>query len=330
MLGDLKQFLDENFGVSLDDELLVHLLWADDLALIANSASGLQKLLDGLFSFCTKSQMIVNEMKTKVMIFGKSPLDTTLNFSFNGKILDVVDKYKYLGVVINQIQSINSNLFREMWEYVADKGTKAVFATKKKYSSAGDIPVNVAYHLFEVYVKPVLSYGCELWSKYQEIHCIERVQLRFIKHLLGVKDTTCIKALYGEMGCFPLYIDHTIRLLKYWYRLAFSEKGTLIYAAYHSLRNLQLSGFNTWLGKVVTLLEKVNMSHLWYNECENQEQIEHIIHKIVPTLLKDIFIEHWKTTICEQPVLRTYTRFKKEFCLESYMTNIRDKKLRKL
>jgi hypothetical protein len=69
MLADLKMYLDAECGINLDTELLIHLLWADDLILTSDSPQGLQKQLDGLFKFCAKFQMIVNELKTKIMIF---------------------------------------------------------------------------------------------------------------------------------------------------------------------------------------------------------------------------------------------------------------------
>jgi hypothetical protein len=51
--------------------VLVPILWADDLVLLANSPEGLQEQLDGLYRFCSKFRMIVNEIKTNVMIYGK-------------------------------------------------------------------------------------------------------------------------------------------------------------------------------------------------------------------------------------------------------------------
>ena len=45
------------------------LLYADDLVLMSESASGLQKQLDALASFCEQRQLTVNLSKTKVVIF---------------------------------------------------------------------------------------------------------------------------------------------------------------------------------------------------------------------------------------------------------------------
>jgi hypothetical protein len=45
------------------------LMFADDIALIADTIIGLQKQLNLLCQFCTKSKLIVNIDKTKVLVF---------------------------------------------------------------------------------------------------------------------------------------------------------------------------------------------------------------------------------------------------------------------
>ena len=44
------------------------LLYADDLILMSESASGLQEQLDALASFCEQRQLAVNLSKTKVVV----------------------------------------------------------------------------------------------------------------------------------------------------------------------------------------------------------------------------------------------------------------------
>ena len=38
----------------------VHLLWVDDLILFSNTPNGLQRQLNGLYTFCANNHMIVN------------------------------------------------------------------------------------------------------------------------------------------------------------------------------------------------------------------------------------------------------------------------------
>ena len=75
-ISDLGDFLHKQVGVCIGDTILSHLLWADDLILFSDSLAGIQKQVDGLFGFCSKNRMIVNELKTKIMLFGNGPFLT--------------------------------------------------------------------------------------------------------------------------------------------------------------------------------------------------------------------------------------------------------------
>ena len=242
MLADLKSFLEETLGIVLNEnEILMHLLWADDLVLMADTAEGLQKQLDGLFKFCSQFQMIVNELKTKVMIFGKKNGED--HFKFNGKTLEIVDKYKYLGCIFNETSTSAGNIMKTMPEYLSDKGMKASFATMKKYSSLGRLMPQVALHLFDTCVLPILMYGCEIWSGSTESKPIERQQLKYLKLMLGVKSSTCNLAIYGETGRFPIYINQIYRTIKYWLRLERLKDVKFVKKVFISLKENANLGF---------------------------------------------------------------------------------------
>ena len=74
-LQDLDEYLKKDAGVCFGETLVAHLLWADDLVLFSNTKKGIQKQLNGLEHFCANNRMIVNEAKTKLMIFGKNALE---------------------------------------------------------------------------------------------------------------------------------------------------------------------------------------------------------------------------------------------------------------
>ena len=81
-IADLDSYLSTEHGVCIGNEIVAHLLWADDLILFSDTFHGLQKQLHGLKKFCSINHMIVNEMKTKVMIFG-NPKRSKLYFNEN-------------------------------------------------------------------------------------------------------------------------------------------------------------------------------------------------------------------------------------------------------
>jgi len=69
------------------------LLYADDLILMSESASGLQKQLDALASFCEQRQLTVNLSKTKVVVFETQQSDVC-DFVLSGAVVERVESYK--------------------------------------------------------------------------------------------------------------------------------------------------------------------------------------------------------------------------------------------
>ena len=61
-MSDLKTYLSTARGICINNEIIAHLLWADDLILLSNTFKGLQIQLDGLKQFCSNNHMIVNEV----------------------------------------------------------------------------------------------------------------------------------------------------------------------------------------------------------------------------------------------------------------------------
>lgn len=325
MLHDLRNFLHSYCGIVLDDEVLLHLLWADDLVLVANSPEGLQKQLDGLFTFCSKFKMIVNELKSKVMIFGNCK--DIPNFIFNGKRLDIVDNYKYLGVVINSIKNMRGNLFKDMISYCCDKARKCTFSISKKFTRIGTPSTKTLLQLFESYTMPVLNYASEIWCHYKELPDIERVQLRFLKHTLGVKDSTCSLAIYGETGCFPIYIQHICKIIKYWCRIVKLDNSVLVKKAYNCLKELDTFGFKTWAHKVKSIL--INYDLLQYWNCENLVIANKRFYEDFKKKVKDLYISSWSTDIFNYPQLRTFVNFKNTFEMSHYLLGVKNFKIRK-
>ena len=45
---------------------------------------------------------------------------------------------------------------------------------------------------------------------------------------MGIKKSTHLSALHGELGRFPLYVYHEIRMFNYWIKI-FENKESLMY-----------------------------------------------------------------------------------------------------
>ena len=79
------------------------LLYADDLALLAESQLQLQQILDCLHQFSEACCMTVNTGKSEVVCFNREFAPKRLSkFMYNGVPLPVKEQFRYLGVPFNQ------------------------------------------------------------------------------------------------------------------------------------------------------------------------------------------------------------------------------------
>lgn len=72
----------------------------------------------------------------------------------------------------------------------------------------------LAMSLFDVFVRPVMSYGVEVWGPQLVVAALtgkapdacEKVHLGFLRQLLGVRDTCCALTVLAETGRLPIAV----------------------------------------------------------------------------------------------------------------------------
>jgi hypothetical protein len=97
-------------------------------------------------------------------------------------------------------------------------GKKVVFALRRRCTELRIFDPALQCQLFDALVKPVLSYGCEVWSDHMAREQLEVVHRAFLKLLLGVSTTTSSYVVLAEFGKFRLEIfwwQQTMRFLSH-------------------------------------------------------------------------------------------------------------------
>ena len=158
-MADLSHYLHHEFAVVVDNKIIAHMLWADDLVLFSDTPKGLQRQLDGLKAFCSNNQMIVNGMKTKFMCFGQK---SDCKLSFDNQEITQVEHYKYVGNLIKPVQALHGDIFGDNYNFLCDKAKKAIFAMKKKLKATGYLPPSIMFYMFNTLIQPILLYGSEI------------------------------------------------------------------------------------------------------------------------------------------------------------------------
>ena len=289
------------------------LLYADDTALLSSSATGLQKCLDTLAEYCDDWKLLVNVEKTKVMIFSRRKVD--FNFTYRGRELETVSSFKYLGVVIS-----SNGKYTDCKKHLEGQGTKAMYCILRKGRRL-QLPVDVMLHLFDTTVAPILLYSCEVWGT-DNCEILEKVQRKFCKHLLVLKQSTPNCMVYGETGQFPLRVHIKQRIVNYWAKLVSRpNKEALVCKVYSVLYQLHQRGSYTspWLDGVRLILCENGFGNVWLSQSFiNQEWLK----QAMKLRLQDQYKQEWKSNIENMPKCITYNIIKDEWGLEQYLLSL--------
>ena len=150
----------------------------------------------------------------------KPPLKLAqFNVSFNDKEIEQVGRYKYLGNIIRRIDKPTHDSFAYNHKYLSDQARKTMFCAKIKINDIGVLPPHIMFYIFDTIVRPITTYGSDVWGCNLDLHYTENVFLDFIKYVLRVKATTCTTIIYGEWVHLPpsviCYINALAWLIDY-------------------------------------------------------------------------------------------------------------------
>ena len=281
---------------------------------MAESPGELQHALDVMYEYCENWALSVNVDKTKILIFSRGKIRNKPIFIFNDDEVEVVDSFKYLGVLFNY-----NNKPQKCKKFLYDQAYKAMFAVIQK-SKKLYLPVDLMIELFDKLVTPILTYGAEVWGFGDNV-LLERLYLKFMKMVLHVKRSTPSCMVYGETGTFPIQLSILQKMLGFWSKLCNSERPHKISVTlYRLLKELDLRGVysSPWILKVKNVLDSLGMSDLWINDNFNVEWFK----VAVKLRLKDQYLQSWTAETEGLSYCTIYRLFKNQFGVEKYLCNL--------
>ena len=359
---DLSPLLDFHNCPNLMEQKISHLLWADDLVLLALDPQTLQNQLNILANFCNKWGVDINLTKTKLLIFNGTKSATKHhqthidNLRLNGNELERVDSYCYLGIDIKSTGSFTLAI-----NNLKIKSMRALMSLKRTVDRS-TISFKSNCTLFDALVKPVLLYAAPLWvpslpitkllgkylnesslplsSNIDELpkklatESIEKVHLKFIKWAIGVHPKASNIGTWGESGRRPLIYESIKFTLNYYNRLTKLNKSLFVSLAlqeqiklklpwYSNLTNVILHSTNTTHQPPYTA--QVNTTPISF---DNPHRISpKSINKTLITLHNN-FDKNWHKSKASSTKLTYYHNNKEIFLTEPYLAHIRNFKHR--
>jgi len=155
--------------------------FADDTALVAESAEQLQCLVREFGRVCERRKLRVNVDKSKVMSVGESVEPSLLNIMLNGERMEVVNSFKYLGSYFSSDGGVKEDVSMRVGE-----GMKTFGAMKKMWKSRS-LSVDLKRELYERIVVPTVMYGSESWGmKVEERGKLDVAEMKCLRSMCGV------------------------------------------------------------------------------------------------------------------------------------------------
>ena len=99
--------------------------------------------------------------------------NTRFRFALGDNVIEIVDKYKYLGVFFSQ-----SGSFLNARKHIVQQAKKAMILLFTRINNL-HLPLDLQLKLFDHTVLPILTYVCEVWG-YENLDMIEKIHNDFL------------------------------------------------------------------------------------------------------------------------------------------------------
>ena len=226
------------------------LLYADDMALLATTANGLQQQLRLLEQYCAERGLTVNVVKTKVMLLSGAADEQTAmqrvrraRHTFDGAPVAGVAAFKYLGLVFHCTQPVGEAAA----EGRARVARFAAASFEGRCTALGLEAARLLLSLYRQMVDSTLSYGAAVWSPGLALAAVRRLgtqagaagggsglsaaeqqHYRTLRRLLGLPQRAPRATVLAETGEPPLHAHWLARTARFWNSLVAAPEGSLM------------------------------------------------------------------------------------------------------
>ena len=328
-IDDISDIIDDQcHPIEIQDMKLGHFLYADDLVIISHTEKGLQMALNNLHAYSGRKCLSVSVKKSKTMIFNTSGKLIKKYFYIDGKPLEPVQSFCYLGFDVKASGTVKHamNILYEK----ANKAMRPLFHTIARFN----LPVKTSLRIFHAYIEPIALYNAENWIQFtdKEIEKFSSNSLlqtlstgkpdilhrKFLKYVLGTSASCPNMTVYGDTNEQPLSMKAFRLMINFWHRVTNLPDSTLVKKAL--LENIHLR--TNWIKTVEKLLGDLSLTG-------NIDETTHKFKEKTRKAMEKRFSEYWNRVVNEDTArLLFYKSIKSEQGFEPYLNipNFEDRK----
>jgi len=201
--------------------------------------------------------------KTKCQVFRRGGrLAARECWFYRGSRIDVVNRFKYLGVWFTSTRSWTYHV-----ETAADKAKRVIFLLKKFTYGSGGLPLLFLWHLYDTLAAPVVLYGSEIYGCSIKHTALDRVEAKFARSALRLPQSAPYSGIVLETKRYmSIYWKAKMRVFRYWTRILQLPKSRLVYKAYEVQRHLAANNVRSWGSCLKEDLAMMGVGGLWRTE----------------------------------------------------------------
>jgi hypothetical protein len=135
-------------------------------------------------------------------------------------------------------------------ERLAIATKRSFIALNGHYAKLRIMDIKICCDLFNMLVRSIASYVCEVWVDSKKIETIEIVYQGFFKSMFGVPKTTNTSILLAKFGKLPFEHFAWGQLLLYYNRVSTFIKNHILGKAWEAQLAMLVVGKKCWVGSV--------------------------------------------------------------------------------
>lgn len=204
--------------------------YADDLTILISGKFGgtvsdlMQRALKTVESWCSKEGLSVNPAKTTIIPFTKKRNLDLRELNLWGQTLQLEQRVKYLGVVLDSKLTFDSHL-----EKVTTKATRALWACRSMVGKKWGLKPYMMRWLYTKVVRPTITYASLIWwhktNRAGFISKLSKLQRLACLGITGAMITTPTAAMEMLLDLPPLHLVMRAEALGAAYRLNINAIG---------------------------------------------------------------------------------------------------------
>ena len=253
--GLIEELREQRVGVVVRNTRRPGFMFADDIALVVESADEVHRALAIVTEYARKWRFSFNGAKSAVMAWGSGRFRTRIReqeFMCTRSRVPVKSEYRYLGVLFTQNRRWN--------RHIEEMTTKFKVRTNRvawKLLKGRKVRPRTAVYVWNTLVRPMAEYACALWANkmtMEQERKLEAVQTMFLKKIMNVPGGTPSVFVRLETGTERLRARWDKLSLGYLRVVASMKEGRVARDGLDlAMRNSDMA--NSWGSRICEMLE---------------------------------------------------------------------------